>query len=131
MSTDGMMVDVVFDVTGSAKVLASAVQMARQLGRVVLVGDTPTPSRQMLGPGVVSESIAILGVHGSLFKTSLRPEITDLFFRFVERGNMRVAPMVAERHSPADAAAVYARLGSGDMAPGAVCFDWGLLPADK
>ena len=31
---------------------------------VALLGDTPVPTRQYLGPGVVSNSVAILGIHG-------------------------------------------------------------------
>jgi len=39
--------------------------LVRRLGRVVLLGDTPTPTRQNLAPGVVSNSVAILGIHGT------------------------------------------------------------------
>ena len=72
--TDGKMLDVVFDATGHPAVLQSAVQLVRRLGRVVLVGDTPTPSEQRLGPGVVSNAVAILGIHALT-----RPEVSDDF----------------------------------------------------
>ena len=48
--TGGRMVDVVFDVTGHPAVLAPASLLLRKLGRLVLLGDSPTPSRQSLGP---------------------------------------------------------------------------------
>jgi threonine dehydrogenase-like Zn-dependent dehydrogenase len=115
---------VVFDATGSGPVLASAVQMARRLGRLVLVGDTPTPSEQPLGPGVVSESIAILGVHGSLFSPETKPVMTDVFFRHVTRGHLNVRSMISDRLSPADAATVYPRLADGQGPLFASYFDW-------
>ncbi|MEV3984407.1 zinc-binding dehydrogenase [Nonomuraea sp. NPDC049758] len=59
--TGGRLAEVVFDVTGNPAVLSQAVRLARTLGRVVLLGDTPTPSRQMLGPGVVSNSLTSSG----------------------------------------------------------------------
>jgi threonine dehydrogenase-like Zn-dependent dehydrogenase len=62
--TGGWMIDVVLDVTGHPATLAPAIQLVRRQGRLVLLGDTPTPTRQHLGPGIVSDSIAILGIHG-------------------------------------------------------------------
>ena len=49
-ATDGRMLDVVFDATGHPAVLSAAVGLVRRLGRVVLVGDTPTPSGSRSGP---------------------------------------------------------------------------------
>ena len=77
---------------------------------MVLVGDTPTPSEQRLGPGVVSNAVAILGIHALT-----RPEVSDdfhpwsageiagLFFDYLPQGRMRVddlvtaAPLAARR----------------------------------
>ncbi len=63
--TGGAMVDVAFDITGHPAVLAPTTALVRQLGRVILLGDTPTPSRQHLGPRVVADSVSVLGVHAS------------------------------------------------------------------
>ena len=62
--TEDWMLDVVFDVTGHPAALAPCTQLVRRLGRLVLLGDTPTPGQQHLGPGVLFKSIAILGLHG-------------------------------------------------------------------
>ena len=53
--TGGRMVDVVFDITGHPAVLAPASLLLRKLGRLVLLGDSPTPSRQNLGPRIVGD----------------------------------------------------------------------------
>ena len=47
------MADVVFDITGHPAVLAPASLLLRKLGRLVLLGDSPTPSLQNLGPRIV------------------------------------------------------------------------------
>jgi threonine dehydrogenase-like Zn-dependent dehydrogenase len=129
--TGGKMLDVVFDATGHPAVLQSAVQLVRRLGRVVLVGDTPTPSEQRLGPGVVSNAVAILGIHALT-----RPEVADdfhpwsageiasLFFDYLLQGRMRVDDLVTRHHSPLDAPQVYADLMGDRSGVIGVVFDW-------
>ena len=48
--TGGQMADVVFDITGHPAVLAPASLLLRKLGRLVLLGDSPTPSLPEPGP---------------------------------------------------------------------------------
>ncbi|WP_271217620.1 zinc-binding dehydrogenase [Streptosporangium carneum] len=128
--TGGRLADVVFDVTGNPAVLSQAVRLARTLGRVVLLGDTPTPSRQMLGPGVVSDSLTILGAHADLVSDDPsagplnRDAVTGLYFRRLASGTFRTAGMISERVSPMDAESTYARLRDGGAPAGALCFDW-------
>ncbi|MGI5489510.1 zinc-dependent alcohol dehydrogenase [Microtetraspora malaysiensis] len=128
--TGGRLVDVVFDVTGSPAVLSQAVRLARRLGRVVLLGDTPTPSRQMLGPGVVSDSLTILGAHADIVSDDPsagplnRDAVTELYFRRLASGAFRTAGMIAGRVSPLRAAQAYEQLRDGDAPAGAICFDW-------
>ncbi len=132
--TWGRMLDVVFDVTGEPSVLPAALRLLRPQGRLVLLGDSPTPTRQHLAPGVVSDSLSILGVHASLAPPVAtyqnpwtRPEMTSLFFETLLQGRMRVDDLVTSRHSPADAPAVYGRLVEDRSREIAVIFDWDLL----
>jgi threonine dehydrogenase-like Zn-dependent dehydrogenase len=129
--TRGKMLDAVVEVTGHPAVLSAAVQLVRRLGRVVLLGDTPTPSQQYLGPGVVSNSIAILGIHGTMspaqsseFAPWSREEMTHLFFDYLAQGRMRVADLITHRFSPQDAPQMYARLLQGDPSMVGVLLDW-------
>jgi threonine dehydrogenase-like Zn-dependent dehydrogenase len=133
-ATDGKMLDVVFDATGHPAVLASAIQLVRRLGRVVLVGDTPTPSEQRLGPGVVSNAVAILGIHALT-----RPEVSDdfhpwsageiagLFLDYLRQGRIRVDDLVTAHRSPLDAPEVYADLMRDRSGVIGVVFDWSRL----
>lgn len=132
--TDGRMLDVVWDVTGHPASLAPSVLLLRKLGRLVLVGDTPLPTQQHLGPGVVSNSIAILGVHGMSSAPTYsehtpwpREEMIALFFDYLAQGRMRVADLVTHVHSPLDAPQVYPGLLNDRSAALGVLFDWTLL----
>jgi threonine dehydrogenase-like Zn-dependent dehydrogenase len=129
--TEGRMLDVVFDVTGNPAVLASAVGLLRKFGRLVLLGDTPTPSQQPLGPGVVSNSLSILGIHGSGHPASWsefapwsRPEMYDLFFDYLRRGAMRVSDLVTHRFSPGQASEAYRLLQERPCPALGAVFEW-------
>lgn len=132
--TGGKMLDAVWDVTGIPTVLATTIPLLRRRARVVLVGDTPTPTQQYLGPGVLSNSISILGVHGSSFPSAYSEftpwtarEQTALFFDYLAQGRMRVHDLITGRHSPEDAAEVYAGLVQDRTRSLGVLFDWGLV----
>lgn len=131
--TDNKMLDVVYDVTGNPAVLAGAIPLVRRLGRLILLGDTPTPTQQHLAPGVLSNSIAILGIHGSTYPADesefhpwTRRTMTDLFFDYLLRGRMRVADLISHRHAPSDAPEVYRRLLEDRSSALGVIFDWSL-----
>lgn len=132
--TNGRMLDVVFDVTGNPAALAPATRLVRKLGRVILLGDTTTPSRQRLGPRIVADSISILGIHGTMFPATASvfapwtaPAMMDLFFTYLSQGRMRVADLVTLRADPRQAPEVYARLLRDRSAIGGVLFDWSAL----
>ncbi len=132
--TKGRMLDAVWDVTGHPAALAQCIQLLRKRGRVILVGDTPTPTQQHLGPGVVSNSIAILGIHGnssapyfSEFTPWTREEIITLFYDYLLQGRMRVSDLITHRHTPLEAPQVYERLLINRSSSIGVIFDWGQL----
>jgi len=129
--TEGWMLDAVFDVTGTPTTLAPCIQLLRQLGRVVLLGDTPTPSQQYLGPGVVSNAVSILGIHGFTLpeeRTAFTPwtarEMSEVFFTYLQRGAMNVKNLITHRYSPLDAASVYQSLLNDRSGSLGVIFDW-------
>jgi 2-desacetyl-2-hydroxyethyl bacteriochlorophyllide A dehydrogenase len=129
--THGKLLDVAFDVTGNPAVLSAAVQLVRRLGRVVLLGDTPNPSQQYLGPGVLSNSIAILGIHGTAhpsestdFAPWSRVEMTDLFFDYLVQKRMRVDDLITRSVSPLKAPEVYDQMVTDRSGMLGVVFDW-------
>jgi len=129
--TGGWMLDVVLDVTGVPAALAPSIQLLRRLGRLVLLGDTPTPGEQRLGPGVVSNSISILGIHGYAIAEQRTPftpwtteEMSHVFFTYLRRGAMKVSDLVTHRCSPADAPEAYLKLLEDRRDALGVILDW-------
>lgn len=132
--TQDRMLDVVFDITGHPAVLPAAVSLLHRFGRLVLLGDTPNPSAQHLGPGVLSNSISILAIHGGAhpveatdFAPWSRGEMTLLFFDYVAQGRMRVADLVTHRLSPFEAPQIYQHLKIDRSDALGILFDWSKL----
>jgi 2-desacetyl-2-hydroxyethyl bacteriochlorophyllide A dehydrogenase len=132
--TDGWMLDVVFEVTGHPAVLAPAIQLARKLGRLVLLGDTPTPTQQYLGPGVVFNSVAILGIHGYALPEKTTPftpwtagRMSGVYFDYLMTGKMSVSELVTHRYSPLQAPEVYLNLLKDRSTDVGVILDWSML----
>jgi len=119
---------VIFSILATA---SSATKMVRKLGRVVLLGDSPTPSKQRLGPRVVGNSVAILGMHGFMYPEIATPwnmwtaeNMTLLFFDYVLSGRMNVKSLITHRRVPSDAKEIYHELvKKGDSVLG-IAVDW-------
>ncbi len=131
--TEGRMADMVFDVTGNPAVLQQAVRLCRKLGRVILLGDTTVPTQQCLGPGVVSNSIRIDGIHLAMspaeytvFNPWTYEEMVKLYLEYVRIGKMNADDLISHTYNPFDAPRVYNDLleAKGDYL--GVVFDWRL-----
>ena len=132
--TDDWMLDVVFDVTGHPATLAPAVQLLRKLGRLVLLGDTPTPTQQQLGPGVVFNSVSILGIHGYAMPEKATPftpwtaeRMSQVYFDYLMANKMSVSELVTHRYSPLQAPEVYLNLLKDRSTDVGVILDWTAL----
>jgi 2-desacetyl-2-hydroxyethyl bacteriochlorophyllide A dehydrogenase len=132
--TGGWMSDVVFDVTGHPATLAPCIQLLRKLGRLVLLGDTPTPTKQYLGPGVVFNAVAILGIHGYMLPEKAGPftpwtaeRMSGVFFDYIMSGRVSVSELVTHRYSPLQAPDVYRNLLKDRTTDVGVIFDWTML----
>jgi 2-desacetyl-2-hydroxyethyl bacteriochlorophyllide A dehydrogenase len=129
--TDGHGADVVYDITGAAPVFAAALPLVRRLGRLVLLGDTGTPTAQHLTLDVIRRGLTIIGAHVLLVppeSTDFTPwselEMQRLFFTYLQRGDMRVAPLLTHRFAPTDAPAAYRLLAERPAEAMGVLFDW-------
>lgn len=130
--TKGKMLDVVFDITGHPAVLAQATQLVKPLGRVILLGDTATPSVQGMGRNVVSNSVSILGIHAQMsYKGWNHPEMADLFLHYLTQGRMDVKPLITHRFSPLNAPQAYDLLVHNRSSAMGVLFDWTRLEEES
>ncbi len=132
--TDGRMADVVYDVTGFPQVFSTALKLPRKFGTLLLLGDTGTPSGQQLTSDVIMRGLKILGAHdshppqsSSEFLHWSNQKISELFFTFVERGQMNVLELISHTYAPTQAEEAYAMLLAQRASAMGVIFDWTLL----
>jgi 2-desacetyl-2-hydroxyethyl bacteriochlorophyllide A dehydrogenase len=132
--TDGHGADVVYDITGHYSVLPHALGLARRLGKVLLLGDTGTPSEQRLTSDVVTRGVSIVGAHDS-YPPPMPTESNRwtnnnmglLFLNYLARGQMSVNDLVTHRFSPHDAPGAYQLLETDRSHVMGVMFDWSQL----
>jgi 2-desacetyl-2-hydroxyethyl bacteriochlorophyllide A dehydrogenase len=115
--TAGRMANVVYDMTGNAKVFAASQQMLQVLGRQVLIGDTGFPSGQHISEAVITRSLTILGCMGPQAPVESnnwhywsRSNMVDLFLQYLADGRMRVSDLNTHAFSPAEAQKAYQTL---------------------
>ncbi len=115
--TDGLGANVVFDVTGHAPVFSSALGLLRRFGRMVVLGDTGSPGEQRLSPDVIKKDLQILGAHdvnppseSSDFSPWSRDKMIALFFKLIERGQVRVDDLITHVYEAQDAPLAYRML---------------------
>ncbi len=130
-ATDGLGADVVYDVTGHPAVFAGALPLARNFGKIVLLGDAGNPSEQRLTSDLIRRGLTITSAHDIYPPSEPTPEnywtsrhIQQLFLTYVERGDLRVSDLVTHRYVPADAEKAYAMLDTDRMNAMGVLFDW-------
>ena len=130
-ATGGRLADVVYDITGHPTVLAPALTLARDLGKVVLLGDAGSPTQQHITGDLISRGLRLIGAHdNNPPKTAndhawwTRNHMADLFMTYLARRQMRVDDMITHRFKPSDAPAAYARLTEDRATAMAVVFEW-------
>jgi len=124
----GELADVVYDVTGHWSVLPQALPLARDHGKLLLLGDSPFPTRQHLTYDVVSRQVRIIGSRSSW----LGPEhsmwtpqrMVDLFLTYLQRGEMRVSDLTSHTVAPRECSEVYPMLLADRTSTLAVAYDW-------
>ncbi|HUS81006.1 MAG TPA: zinc-binding dehydrogenase [Armatimonadota bacterium] len=129
--TGGELADVVYDVTGHWSVLPQALPLARDHGKLILLGDSPFPTRQHLTDDVVSRQVRVIGSRSSWLPPAYShwtpQRQAGLFMSYLQRGQMRVGDLITHRFSPEQAAEVYPMLASEQTGVLGVVFDWGRL----
>jgi 2-desacetyl-2-hydroxyethyl bacteriochlorophyllide A dehydrogenase len=128
--TEGRLADAVYDVTGHHAVLPMGLKLARQFGKLLLIGDTPHPSRQHLTQDVLARQVTVIGTHNAKLPPEQRGEDWPLtrqvllFLEYVRRGQMRVCDLVTHRFSPGEAPEVYTHLQAHREDTMGVIYDW-------
>tara|TARA_E500000178_G_scaffold355940_1_gene430700 strand:+ start:4326 stop:5369 length:1044 start_codon:yes stop_codon:yes gene_type:complete len=130
-SNDGNGFDIVFDATGSAECLSPSTELLRRFGRLVLIGDTPTPQLQSLGPKIVYNSLSISGIHGYAvpeYSNEFTPwniqKMSDLFYKYVLNKKMFLNDLITSSISVDESAQKYLDLVYNRTDDVGVIVDW-------
>ena len=130
-ATKGRGADVVFDITGHPSAFGAGLGLARRFGTFVLLGDAPDPTQQRLTSDIMSRGVRIVGAHdtfagerGSGLEAWDHGAMTELFFKFLERGQMHVANMVTHRFDASEIPTAYETLARDRSSALGVLFDW-------
>ncbi|MEE3233077.1 MAG: zinc-binding alcohol dehydrogenase [Candidatus Latescibacterota bacterium] len=127
-NTHGNLADVVFDATGHYSVFPMALKLTRRFGTLILIGDSPHPSKQVLTADVLTRQITVRGTHNEVMPPHVEQWDTsrqiELFHTFLKRKQMYVEDLITEIHSPENAPNVYANLAKNRGESIGVVFDW-------
>jgi threonine dehydrogenase-like Zn-dependent dehydrogenase len=129
--TNGRLADVVYECTSNAAALAPSLKLVRRLGKLILLGTTGYPSQQHLTGEFVSRGISILPAHNShppAVATDrdwwTHRHMTELFFDYLRRGQMRVDDLITHRFAPQQAPQAYQTLDEDRANTMGVMFEW-------
>lgn len=117
--------DIVVDTTGNAAVFSSALELVKSMGRVVLLGDTGFPGKQMLSSNMIKKGITLAAAHDTNAVAGWNPHsMVDYFFKLVESGRFDLGNLTTHRFRPSACAEAY-DLVTGDRGKTmGVLFDW-------
>ena len=131
----GVQPDVVVDATGNAVVFSAALQLVAFGGRVVLVGNTGSPSEQRLTDDVITRCLTIVGAHDVLSMLTSPWDgdraLHEHFFHLARERQFDLGGLITDVFAPAEAEAAYRALDERPAETLGVCFDWAGLPRDS
>lgn len=116
---------VVVDSTGHPRVFAAALAVVRNHGKVVVLGDTGTPSNQTLTSDVVLRGVQIVGAHDGHNDAAWNDHsIAALFFQMLRDGRFDLDGMESHVFDPRDCVQAYDLISTRRAETMGVVFDW-------
>jgi 2-desacetyl-2-hydroxyethyl bacteriochlorophyllide A dehydrogenase len=124
----GAQPECVIDATGNADVFAAALPIVATRGRVVVLGNTGSPSAQRLTDDVITRVLHIVGAHDVLSMLDQPWDgdraLHDLFFHLVRTGRFDLDGLITDAVPPTKAAAAYRAADERPEETVGVIFDW-------
>lgn len=124
-ANDGALPTVVVDSTGHPAAFTSALAVAAEYGRVIIVGDVGRPAQQCLTSDVIIRGLSITGVHDShKFPGWTQASITQLFFSMILDGRIAMGGLNTHTFAPQDCKEAYAVANRDRAKTMGIVFDW-------
>jgi 2-desacetyl-2-hydroxyethyl bacteriochlorophyllide A dehydrogenase len=122
----GKLPKIVIDSTGNAAVFSTALTLAADRGRVVVLGDTGTPSNQQLTSDVITRGLTIAGAHdGHCDATWTEARIMQLFFNLVTSRRFPIdTSLNTHVFAPKDCVKAYETANKQRGQTMGILFDW-------
>ncbi|MDR1191466.1 MAG: zinc-binding alcohol dehydrogenase [Verrucomicrobiales bacterium] len=122
---DGQLPRVVVDSTGNHKVFVETQRLARDFGRIVLLGDTGEPSKQTLTHEVMRRGLVITGAHDCHDSAEWNnTTINRFFFQLVAAGRISLAGLNSHRFTPEQCAEAYDIANRARASTMGIIFEW-------
>jgi threonine dehydrogenase-like Zn-dependent dehydrogenase len=122
---EGSLPRVVIDGTGHAGVFASSLGLAAERGRVVVLGDTGTPSKQSLTSDVLRKGLTIVGAHDTHNTAEWNDRTTaKLFFGLAASGRFSLQGLTSHIFKPGQCEEAYATANRDRAKTMGILFDW-------
>lgn len=116
---------VIIDCTGNAKVFSTALRLVKNRGRVVILGDTGSPSTQHLTSDVITRGISIVGAHdGHETADWTGRTIVEYFFTLALTGRFDLGGLTSHTFAPAECEKAYATANTEREKTMGLLFDW-------
>ncbi|CAN5393102.1 hypothetical protein BH11ARM2_BH11ARM2_10380 [soil metagenome] len=118
----GRLPDVVIDTTGHAAVFAAATELVADKGRLVVLGDTGSPSEQCLTKEVINRGLTIAGAHDRQL-----PEIQESyapFFHLAQKGRFPLDGLITHTFRGTEAPAAFELATDRRDETMGILFDW-------
>ncbi|HEY3333341.1 MAG TPA: zinc-binding alcohol dehydrogenase [Capsulimonadaceae bacterium] len=121
----GKLPRIVNDSTGNSAVFSAALTLADRFGRVVILGDTGTPSGQHLTHDVINRGLTIVGAHDVHTNEQWNDAtITELLFSLASSGRFDLSGLTSHVFAPADYASAYELANTKRGETMGIIFDW-------
>ena len=122
---NGKLPRVVIDSTGNAAVFSTALELAADRDKVVILGDTGQPARQALTSDVITRGLTIVGAHDCHDTPEWHnATITQLFFNLAASGRFPLDGLTSHVFKPEQCAEAYATANRDRAMTMGILFDW-------
>lgn len=128
----GDLAECIIDATGTPEGLNIAGVLAKRMGKIALVSDTPRPSKQIVGTEILMKYLSVYGIHYNMagiynpnpFYPIDFERIHEAYFDYLRQGRIDIDSMISRYVSPEEACGLYDTFQKEDVDTAGIIIDW-------